>query len=360
MVISTAFVADAWAGHFLMKKIFFTKRFSEVVIDWVFFTFFVLIPILVFCGSLYAGSDVWWSITTFVWVVSVGVFYIAFAISTVYFEVNGALNFVIQNHGIDESSILNVYKQCILLKQMNVYSGKRCVKYLAQTPYWSDDDENDGIDDATPDDIFESTRQERMGLWTRLTQWHFLSRDSPGGLPIFKQLDPPKKLFTIDDILDFRPFVTRNTWGLERMYCRPKNSRYITVVNGHGAITQDQMRSSIACALIALVLWLLILTSLLVWLEFGTFVILVAVALFLVVAYPSIKDTLRLIKIMNQVRIQVPRDDPNKNSAATSQQQIENNPQTLSQSFVQSEMNETPNQAIYLVTEIERVTRVTD
>jgi hypothetical protein len=258
-----------------------------------------------------------------------------------------------QNHEINDKSILDAYAQCILLKQMHTYSGKRYIKYLAQTVYRSDDDGTA----ATADGMFANTREERLGLWTRFTQWSFLSRDSPGGLPVFKHLDPPRRLYTIEDVQDFRPILTKNTWGLERLYCRPSNSRYVAIVRGPGALTPDQVKSSVACAFIALILWLLILTSILSWLDSGNLSIILAAALYLVLACPLIKDNFRLMKVMGQVRNEVLPDDQSENQPETSQQSSNDH---LASAIMESEISPAPNQGIYLVKEYERVTQVTD
>jgi hypothetical protein len=39
-------------------------------------------------------------------------------------------------------------------------------------------------------------------------------------------------MYSIDDARDVRPFVTFHTWGLEKIFCRPHNSRYIAGFGG--------------------------------------------------------------------------------------------------------------------------------
>lgn len=62
LVISGGYVLDVWSGHFLVKKFVF-NQLSNVAVDWIFFCFFLLFPLLIMCFSLLARSADWWRIT---------------------------------------------------------------------------------------------------------------------------------------------------------------------------------------------------------------------------------------------------------------------------------------------------------
>ena len=62
LVISGGYVLDVWSGHFLVKKFVF-NQLSSVAVDWIFFCFFLLFPLLIMCFSLLARSTDWWRIT---------------------------------------------------------------------------------------------------------------------------------------------------------------------------------------------------------------------------------------------------------------------------------------------------------
>jgi hypothetical protein len=145
--------------------------------------------------------------------------------------------------------------------------------------------------------IFEGTRSESLGLWSKFTQWRFVSTDRQGGLYLFKPLEEPVRLFTIDDVQDYRPFITKNNWNLERIFCRPKNSRYIAIVKGPGALTRSQIKSNLACSIVGTTLIVLVPISFLVWLEIGGWLVALVFFVALILAWNSLQGSRRLVKV---------------------------------------------------------------
>lgn len=66
MVIATRFLIDTWSGHHLVKEFFFMRK-NLVFVDWMFFVFFLGIPLVTAIVSLFARSDDWWIITGITW-----------------------------------------------------------------------------------------------------------------------------------------------------------------------------------------------------------------------------------------------------------------------------------------------------
>jgi hypothetical protein len=85
--------------------------------------------------------------------------------------------------------------------------------------------------------------------------------------------------------------------SLERIFCRPSNSRYIAVVQGPGALTTSQFRSSIICSLIGTFLIVLIFISILVWFELQGVFVFFAFVVIVLLAYASLRNTITVFKL---------------------------------------------------------------
>jgi len=284
LVIAGHYIADTWSGHFLAKQFVF-KKLSETAVDWVFFFFFLLCPLLVMCATLFMKLDNWWEVTAITWFTFVLAFYILFCLNVVYYEVRAAYE-LCQNRGdTDQSSWKDVVKRCILLRQVHNYCGIKKASYLAKSIFSTTED----TEDIKTSQVYEESRQETFSLWTRLTKTYMSS--------FFKELDRPKRLYSIEDVQDYRPFFTKNTWSLERVFCRPANSRYIAIIDGPGALTRAQFRSSFVCSLIGTILIVLCFISLLVWFDIsGVFVLLAFIVVMLAAGY-TLRTTCLLAKL---------------------------------------------------------------
>jgi hypothetical protein len=350
LVIGSTFVSDTWGGHYLVKQFFFTRHFSEVFVDWIFFAFFIFFPVLVLCTTLLAGIENWWTIAALFWFGCVALFYVIFALSSVFYEVQGAIKFMRRREDANSQPFLDVCKSCIKLRQTNKYSGKKRTRYLARSAFHSEGEP------ILARDIFEPTREEHISYWAKFTLWRFVSTNEEGGLQIFKRLEHPYVLHTIDDVLDNRPFVTKYTWSLERFFCRPKNSRYVAIIHGPGALTKNQIYSSFICSAIGTMLLLLLMTSCLVWLELPkTFIIIIVLASILY-AWNSLKSERRLAKIAKQALKQ--ETEGNGNDPENSEVVLNEGEHSLERmpSRRASDSDETPNGGVYLVSLEERVT----
>jgi hypothetical protein len=290
LVIASHYCSDTWGGHYLVKQFFFSK-FNEVTLDWIFFSFFVLIPLLVMCITLLTKMDGWWEVTSLVWFSCVLVFFAIFATNSVVYEVSAAIICVKNQYG---GTWVEIMKRCILLRQRRSYSGRRLVTYLARSLLTHAEE----VDQIENTDIYESTRREQLTWWSNITSWKYLSTDDEArGLHLYKTLNPPVKLFTLDDVQENRPYVTKYTWSLERVFCRPANSRYIAIVSGPGALTKAQLRSSLVCSFIGTGLMLLLLVSILVWMSIPGGFIAIIFLVALIMAWGSLKSTFRLLTI---------------------------------------------------------------
>lgn len=310
LVIAGQFIADAYADHPLARTFILEASVNgHLIIEWLFACCFLLVPIAVGIIALLMKNDDWWYYTTITWFSLVMVFFGLFCFNVVFYEVNtcfrkqrqsilrfltpvsifqvgSAFNFTANRSDTDSDSIMNVLKRCVLLRQTRSYSGYITSSGLARNVF-SNSEETDSADRSN---VYEKSKVVATPVWTRFTMV------MPGFL--FTDLsEEPKEIHTINDVQDYRPFLTKHTWSLERIFCRPENSRYITIVRGPGALTQGQLRSSVICSLLAVFLIALLVIGFLVWFDAPTAVILFFLALVLLVWYPSLRNTWNLIKL---------------------------------------------------------------
>lgn len=300
MAIAAAFVGDAWNGHSFLNQVMHFQ--DEVVTQWAAFWVFIGIPLLVAVVALFAKSDDWWKITALVWYSCVFALYMVFAFFVVWYEVQGTMTMVKRHEdlpAVEDENLLSVIKHTILFRQIQRFSGVESLEYI--------------IDDKliqrrrsslSEDGGYEAERKTRS-LYTKFTELPFLRS---WGIII----DEPRKRcrqYTIDEVRDQAPFVTSNTWSLEKLYCRSRSQRYVAVTKGEFQVTTAQTFSSLVCALIGNAFITLILASFVSWLDAGAGGVLLIILLTLAIMYGSIRQSLNLYKAYKNQKEREKKDD---------------------------------------------------
>jgi hypothetical protein len=80
-------------------------------------------------------------------------------------------------------------------------------KVTYQKMIFSDNEEDDGTVENS-----SGKYQFNEGPLTKLTKWKYMSR-------LYSPLDPPKRLYTLDETRGSVSFVTRTSWSLEKLFC---------------------------------------------------------------------------------------------------------------------------------------------
>lgn len=155
--------------------------------------------------------------------------------------------------------------------------------------------------------------------------------------------------------------------SLERVFCRPAKSRYIAIVSGPGALTRSQLRSSFVCSLLGTFLIVLIFISVLVWFELSGVFVLLAFIVIMLIAYASLRNTIRLYKLhKNLVGVRTMKkdgkDDESENEEVDSEKDraSPNSGSPVERTKSQRVWDisgKTPSEAVYLVQERKRITR---
>jgi len=320
LTMASEFVNDTFNGHHFFRSIL---RWNAVYIDWIAFAVFLGIPLLVMIFKMFT-SAYWWEATALTWFGCVLFSYSLFCLAVFVFEIWGALELLSHHPGFENRGNINwwnLLKRAVLVRQLYTYSGVRHRTFYIEGSH----------ELPTPNDSYEKSKladhehvQEKISLYTKLTQ----------ALPdrVFFEYDSPKRQYNIEDVLDRTVYVTDATWNLEKLFCRRKALRSVVVVNGPSRITNSQVISSLACAILGNVLCLLTFVALLTWAGVPPLGILVLLA---VVLFAS-RDSFRRIYAIYDTY-----DDTKKRRAASGRKKEASS----------------GSEAIYQVTETHRLTR---
>ncbi|KAG7373186.1 hypothetical protein IV203_033910 [Nitzschia inconspicua] len=149
-------------------------------------------------------------------------------------------------------------------------------------------------------DIIEGSYREKMSIWSKISIWSFFTEK----LQLFHRLETPKKLYNIDDAQGLRPFLTKWTWSLESLYCNPRSKQFIAIIDGPGAVTRNQVLSSLSCSILGAVLTTLLVVSFLIWFGLTWWILLFAVIVSLLLIYLIVHRVRKTVSIIFRVNKQ--------------------------------------------------------
>lgn len=335
---------DTWTGHYLIRNFTF-KNIPASTVEWIFFMFFLGLPLTVMCFSLLSRADNWWEITLLFWFACVVVFYLLFTANVIYYEMQACWLVTKNKNKKENNSWFDLVRRSIHSRQQHQYSGRLTVSYLAMGSIR----DSEYTDNDSRRNLISSTYNESMSMTSKLTTWPKISTESGWGL--YESIEPKtERIYTIDDARDVRPYMTSYTWSLEKFFCRPKNSRYIAIVRGPGSVTQAQLRSSIACSAIGTCLIFFIFFSALYFLHLGVIFTVFMLAMGVLVSYPTIKTTYGLYKTRLELSVGWSPEDKAKNADDTE----------AGANMVDRRGSEEESECVYFVNEVYRITRPTE
>lgn len=189
MAIAGTFVADTWRGNNLFVRLIAIK---DIYMEWIFFTVYLIVPCLTMSICL-ASRGNWWEITAFVWVISVFLLLIIFALTVFYHEITSSftiinLNYLAENNSTADGSltskILKAIQYSIEVTQIQRYSGVTKRYYLLKDTQDKNDEKN--FVNKTP-------------FFSKVTKY----------IPFFYEtMDSPEKVISSREIHDYEPVVT--------------------------------------------------------------------------------------------------------------------------------------------------------
>jgi hypothetical protein len=292
MAMITTFVSEAWSGGQLIRAVIGAPT---IVRELSYFVFFLLVPAITLIGALYAQTDMPFETACYAWLGSVLFVFIWFALAIVWCEVATCFRLLAIHYGEDsnggEVSFFEKVRRSLLLVQNAKYAGIKNEQYvvtgedIAPQGGYTFCDKHDPI-------------SARRSFYSRITQLGCLRF-------MFKIVDPPKRLYSVEEVRDVLPFLTAQTWSFETMFCSSSRSRKIITTSGPAALRPSQIITSTVCNSVLSLVIISMAVSYLVWMDTGiTSYLVVGILLIICFLLPLIK--------MNWATLKMYRDANNK------------------------------------------------
>ncbi len=292
------FISESWNGFPFLRNI--VTDIDDIFIEWVTMIMMIGAPVVALVINLFRKSEQFWENTILVWYISVSLFFAFFAVLVVYCEIETSWFIIFKNaeYGVGHSSGWSKVKYFVghALKRTQEkhycgYKEKPEMKKISAIVV-------DGKDSAqnTSDIAFHSGK-----IWvrwyTRLTQQACLS-------PFFEPIQPPRKVFSVDDILSNRRFFTKDTWSIEKSLCSRSFAQNILVTKGSGALKKSQIISTVVAFGLTILVTILLILGALTWfdLHFSIVTIALVTSLILALNIPKIMMALRFFRAMRTER----------------------------------------------------------
>jgi hypothetical protein len=276
-----------------MRTLFGT---DQLVTEWICVIAFILIPGITAIGTMFASSTKWWEITLMAWFSSVMLLLLCNSAATIFREVQESISLndeldkrdkikqaieaqppaAAAEGGVGDDNTetanghwLRIVVNSILRRERAALQGVEHSCFLVQgqaiTPIEGADDDEDYY--------VLKTLSRSVSPYSKL-----VSSDCLNDL-VFTKVYPPERLYSTDEVLGSVPVITRNTWSLEKFFCRPSSTRAVTVVTGPSAVQLRQVRSSLACGILGNLIIILLLVAFCVWMELHKILLVAAVVL---------------------------------------------------------------------------------
>ena len=193
--------------------------------------------------------------------------------------------------------ILALAKIAFIKSQMARYSGTRKERYHVAGTDTVSSDGNEEIGFCSSDE-YEPV-ETRTSLYSRLTSLSICS----SRLKLFDKLDPPKRVWRANELLETPSIMTKNNWVMQRMWCGGADRQQkVVVANGPYALTPDQIKYSGLCTVLSSTLMTLLLIGFLVWMEMGAgSYLIIGVLAVICIIYPLGKQSYELHKMYESV-----------------------------------------------------------
>jgi len=312
--MGSAFVVDTYNGAAL---------FRSTLLEIYYMCVFIIVPMLTFAFALMTGNEEPWRLTAASWAICIAVTFTIWGCAVTYKQALACFwlverYYLNQNNNevdddestVDTSNVLQQRKTTskqdeeahlmsselkyllkiahttILFTQTARYSGTQDQRYNYHT--------KEGKDLASSRLNVQAPLEISRGIYSRITS--LLVRTK-----LFKDIEP-KRCFTSDEVRDIVPYMTRNNWSMQKMWCSGDNRHQVVVASGPSALTREQVKMSAICTLTSSIVVILLICGFLVWLGMGVAIyIIVAMLGLLCCAVPIIKNGLDTVKMYESI-----------------------------------------------------------
>ena len=316
MACAGAFVVDVWNGHVLLKQL---GGWNVMYTEWLAFTLLLGIPLLSWIIILFSGSENWWRITLLVWFCTVTVYYVAFSFILIFYELEAAwliLQHLHSDKQVGDSSSSSILSNVEFLaraiqhRQHYQYSAHTTSVQMTNSNHQGGtlaspkEEDNDVVVGQEDEDLPEGPTLENHTIAPEISVWNFwarLTRMSCCEPKLFQSLESPRRIYSLNDVLDSRQFVTANSWSLEKVFCSNQRLQSVTIVRGPSALRPEQMASSFWCSITGILLVILLCAAALSWMESNAVSIALFCVLVILCCMPRILSTKRVYDMYQHV-----------------------------------------------------------
>lgn len=287
------FIQQCWEGFPFLRNV--VTNLDEVIIEWVTMIMMLGAPLLTLIINLFLQRETWWENTIFVWYISVSLFFAGFTISIIYCECETAWLIVFNNA---EDSI----RQSSKLSKLIYFLG-HAAKRTQEVHYCGYMDrirmrssvavlkgEPDSGEACSKKDYIQSTCVFKRTR-TRLAKWPCFSL-------FFEEIDPPRRIYSLEEILGNRRFITKHNWSLEKTLCSSALDDHVPVINGPTALRKSHVVSSIVFMGLAIITLILLILGGLRWMNLPIWTSFFFCFLILALCFPRIALTRRFLRSM--------------------------------------------------------------
>ena len=183
-----------------------------------------------------------------------------------------------------------VVKTCFIMKQRFKLGGNQIVAYISSGSDPKPGDRTLKELESSNDDFTTYT-----GPWARLTK--LLAK-----FGLYEILAEPKRQYNVDEFRGYTPFVTDSNWGLEKIYCRNRKTRFVAIVEGKSALTWNQVQSSFWCFLIGNAITMFLFVAFMVWFALPPAAIGVICGFYILYILGSVRTSLGMKKVYARIR----------------------------------------------------------
>jgi len=313
MSLCSAFVVDAFHGGAL---------FRSTIVEVMYMMVFLVIPMTTFAVALMAGHAESWRLTSGVWGILVLILFCVWGLAVTYREVYSCF-WLVEKHyfqGCDVQlltspssganlswrekmrHLMKIAKKALLLTQTSRYAGIWRERY--QVTASSDA----GLLNMDP-------VEQRKSIYSWISRISVFTDK----LKFFKVLEVPKRVYGPSEVRDIIPFVTRDNWSMQRLWCAGDTRLHsVVVARGPSRLTLDQIKLSSWVSLASTLLATLLAFGGLVWSGGGVTVsIIVAVLAVFCCIWPLIGNNRRMLDMYEGVRSDTNQSDDDERGANT-------------------------------------------
>jgi hypothetical protein len=275
LTVAGFFVVETWNGFPFLHTVW---NLDGILVDWVTLIMMLGVPIFTMICSLFARLENWWSISFYTWFASMSFFFWVFSLVVIYYEIQAAWLMVEELNEKSRMSIIFFLSDCVRRRQYSMWCGHQ---------------EKVRISAVDKDELEPSP--------SLVTRWYTSLTLTKCCDCLFEVVDPPERIYSLEEILGRRKFVSRHNWSMERILCSNRRDESIAVIRGPAALRKSQIISSLVCVSVAVIGVVLLVLGFMLWAGRSTRTTVLIVLLIFCCCFPRFQTAVRFMRMYRQI-----------------------------------------------------------